>query len=85
MTYKYMFSVTGSGQFPVDMLRYDRCSPLTETDSAKIIASMEHGPDRREIAVTHFGTSAGWAPTYDRWRSFGWTVNMDTERRERFA
>jgi len=28
--------ITGSGDFPLDMLRYDRCCPYQETDSYTI-------------------------------------------------
>lgn len=40
--------VMGSGEFPIDMLRYDCCSPATEEDSNLIARSMHH--DRFAIA-----------------------------------
>lgn len=30
------FKVTGAGQFPIDMLRYDACWPATEADAGKL-------------------------------------------------
>lgn len=40
--------VMGSGEFPIDMLRYDCCSPATEEDSNLIARSLRH--DRFAIA-----------------------------------
>lgn len=69
----YTFTVIGDDLFPFDMLRYDRCTPKSESDSAAIrrttnprmVAS--HGSHR----VTLVGPKA---PTEPRWGSFGWAV-----------
>lgn len=62
----------GRGTFPIDMLRYDRCSPRTGQDSTKITHSVRYG-----------GNSGPWeielvterrSVTVDRWASFGWQV-----------
>lgn len=58
------FTVTGSGQFPMDMLRYDNCWPYTSEDAVNMT---EHG--RRSI---HLVTRYRGAPTAGRWASFAW-------------
>lgn len=66
------FTVVGWGEFPIDMLRYDGCFPLTEKDTA---AMAEQGT--REVTLNktlnrHHATN--WSPTAGRWESFGWVV-----------
>lgn len=61
------FSVTGDGQFPFDMLRYDSCWPAHPQDVS--LMSSRSGTLRR---VTLVGLHA---PTDGRWASFGWPVN----------
>jgi hypothetical protein len=65
----YTYEVSGTGSFPIDMLRYDRCSPAREADSAEIARSF-NGHRRTRVRVT--GTVK--PPTIARWKSFGWTV-----------
>jgi hypothetical protein len=66
------FTVEGSGNFPVDMLRYDICWPATEGDSHQV-ATPEGVSEasRTSRVVTLKGLKA---PTLARWRSFGWMV-----------
>lgn len=65
------FTVTGSGAFPMDMLRRDQAWP-SETDDALRI---EHA------ARTTFATPPvsvrliGLGLTPERWQSFGWNVS----------
>jgi len=68
--------VRGSGPFPVDMLRYDNCSPATEPDSSSIIMTFQ-GWDSWEICVKHInhrGMSNSF--TLGRWKSFGCSLEM---------
>lgn len=68
------FSVTGTFQFPVDMLRYDACFPADETQSA-YIESTRHAPALPVTVRLARYTRRDMAPvTPDRWKSFGWTV-----------
>jgi hypothetical protein len=60
------FDVVGSGYFPYDMLRYDRCWPAKESEAPKLNGRMKVN-DRIEMT----GYSE---PTVGRWQSFGWTV-----------
>ncbi len=68
--YELFLVVEGSGEFPVDMLRYDSCFPLEGQDASKL------GHDRREhrcVVLCRRGASADGA-TGARWASFGWRV-----------
>ncbi len=60
----FRMMVRGSGHFPFDMLRYDRCWPATTADA--IAVDMEDLPDR---IVTVEGTREF---SEARWLSFGW-------------
>ena len=60
-----------SGQFPVDMLRYDGCYPSAEQEMYAIC-----GRNREQATVhltrVHPGKDAHL--TDARWRSFGWRI-----------
>lgn len=58
------YEVTGFGDFPVDMLRYDGVYPASEKDSGIIINSHES----RTVEVEGRGC------TVRRWDSFLWRV-----------
>jgi hypothetical protein len=61
--------------FPIDMLRYDNCTPRTEQEANKIAASQRHElrDERPIIAVNHYYPTPGHPRiTAGRWRSFGW-------------
>jgi hypothetical protein len=68
--------VVGSGSFPMDMLRYDRCLPATEVDSNTILRSalesmIVSDNDSYKVEVYGYGIKG---PTVGRWESFGWRV-----------
>jgi hypothetical protein len=72
--------VRGSGQFPVDMLRYDSAVPLNfslephafhRTRSVPVIIPSFGFDDLIVCNVTKSRTDSGWTP--ERWRSFLWT------------
>jgi hypothetical protein len=56
--------VEGFGQFPIDMLRYDRAYPASEKDSGII---NETGVRTVQVIMDH-------EPTIQRWASFCWKV-----------
>jgi hypothetical protein len=58
------FGVTGTGQFPFDMLRYDLCWPSSEFDSRLLGASHQRTIILKGLKL----------PTAARWESFGWRV-----------
>ena len=62
------FAVRGEGRFPVEMLAFDRCCPMTEAD-ARLMAKTEH----RQLQMLARNLTPG-APNASRWRSFGWAV-----------
>lgn len=51
----------------LDMLRYDTCSPATETQAAR----MEAAEGRPGIFVLRMLAASDRLPTTERWRSFG--------------
>lgn len=69
----YEFAVMGKGIFPLDMLRYDQCFPMSGADVEK----MEDG-DYREIRTVRLCACShvNYQPTEGRWSSFGWPVVM---------
>lgn len=84
MPFKYAneFVVTGTGEFPIDMLRYDRCSPVSQLDASHVISSFNGNLDEdKELSVRLIrfteGKGKNYAdnPTVDRWKSFGWQVS----------
>jgi hypothetical protein len=69
--YFVRFTVEGSGIFPLDMLRYDRCYPRSENDAN----TAQDGRVRRQVELLAPNRAeAYWQPTAGRWESFGWKV-----------
>jgi hypothetical protein len=68
----WTFVVEGRGSFPIDMLRYDRCTPYEQED----VHWMEGTVQRSCKLVSHVAP-----PTKERWNSFGWSVDMVKEYR----
>ena len=66
--YRSVITVTGTGEFPIDMLRHDSCYPFSEADSHLITKS-----DRRAIVLVRCSVNDGPA-TVKRWESFGWAI-----------
>lgn len=70
----YNFYVAGKGSFPVDMLRYDGCYPVSSEDASKILI---HGTDDDYFQIRQVklrATLEHGRITPDRWASFGWHV-----------
>ncbi len=68
--YAHTFVVEGKFSFPLDMLRYDACWPMTGDDVAKMDPEDR---DRRAVTLCHIG-ARHWVPTTGRWSSFSWAV-----------
>jgi hypothetical protein len=73
--------VEGTGSFPIDMLRYDRCVPESESDAAEIARLIRYESDDKpkRIALLRFGANPYQIEgesrmEYGRWLSFGWRV-----------
>jgi hypothetical protein len=63
----YLYTVTGAGRFPLDMLRYDMSWP----DDQESVARMMSPPpgNRYEVNLRSIDI-----PKSDRWLSFGWKL-----------
>lgn len=71
----FEFTVQSYDEFPLDMLRYDRCWPKRESED---VISIKRSMDVRWRRL-HNGpfqvTLVGYKqPTAARWQSFGWIV-----------
>ncbi len=84
--YRQEFEVEGSGDFPFDMLRYDRCYPVREgTDTANLSAPRyvrDVLPFRR-IRLARYVMNKHQMPTFGRWESFTWRVVEDSIKTEK--
>ena len=66
-----LYTVTGTGPFPIDMLRYDCVHPATQGSADRVVAALD--PERTYLehrAVVVRGKHC----TAARWESFGWKV-----------
>jgi hypothetical protein len=71
----YRYSVTGTGHFPMDMLRYDAAWPSNTDDCFGITdAFNEREPGTRSKPRTVKLVSIR-KPTIGRWSSFLWSVS----------
>jgi hypothetical protein len=69
------FTVEGRGEFPLDMLRYDRCFPRTGEDADMMLRQPEHLRSTRCVTLVALARdNRFWQPTEGRWLSFGWSV-----------
>jgi len=70
------FTVEGSGEFPLDMLRSDRCWPAGADDAARIGAHYGMAdPDGVRARSVTLETAEKYAPNRQRWLSFRWRVS----------
>jgi len=72
--YDFQFDVAGTGTFPYDMLRLDRCWPVTPEYMTRIPGG---GGNTPRVVTLMCTANVGWQPTYERWRSFGWIVTSE--------
>jgi hypothetical protein len=68
------FTVEGSGEFPDDMLRYDRCYPAEQEDIFWM-----NGKGKRSVRMSMIAKYKNAKPTIARWNSFGWSVDLIKE------
>ena len=66
-TRQYKYKVQGRGDFPWDMLRYDRVYPISDP-----APSQHDGPEAWAAVRTVAVEGQGCTP--DRWASFLWSV-----------
>ncbi len=67
-THQFVYVVTGDGEFPFDMLRYDAAFPSGPIDADQMTA----GRQNRSVKLIGYRE-----PTLGRWASFGWSVSKD--------
>ena len=67
----YEYWVSGRGQFPLDMLRYDSAWPATPQDAAAL-DNYTGVRTIRSVKLLSFSE-----PTVDRWLSFCWSVGTE--------
>lgn len=84
-SYTFKFQVSGAYLFPLDMLRYERCTFDGESDARTAQRSIEHQgtPEQFTVALIKQGARADWYPTVGRWQSFGWQVHVNTMRSQK--
>ena len=76
---RYKFTVTpkhkdGALSFPMDMLRYDRCYPITSLSARDISMYGNVLPQTQDWFPVIELQSNDRYPTLERWESQGWTV-----------
>lgn len=79
LKYANEFIIRGIGELPLDMMRYDRATPLTQMDVS--IANNHESREVSEIKLVRFAQNKNDGPTVDRWKSFGWQVSDVTWRK----
>jgi hypothetical protein len=81
--YIHTATVTGSGSFPEDMLRYDCAYPDRQEDVNTIIMSKDRETREKgkgiNICTINNWPVPKWTP--DRWLSFGWKLEHKQTRR----
>lgn len=73
------YTVVGWGEFPIDMLRYDSAFPADAHAVAAIAQRLHQERPLAEKVEVRLGSPR--LPTFDRWRSFGWTVKVEVKIR----
>jgi len=84
LKYACEFTVTGMGRIPMDMLRYDRATPLSQRDaSAADNPAYTNEPVSVRLIRYTEGKGRNYADnsTVKRWNSFGWQVTDITWRK----
>jgi hypothetical protein len=73
---RYRYKVSGTGTFPIDMLRYDCAYPASsEAVSRMAVGRFDPAPEGRERRERRtVELQSHQLPTLDRWKSFGWLV-----------
>lgn len=85
--YRHTFTMMGKRPFPIDMLRYDRCTPKHEADSNAIERSHSRQGTDEVFTVTLVSDKPAkvWSPTTGRWRSMGYECTLtDSDNTEKY-
>ena len=69
------FAVEGSGDFPFELLRRERCWPASAEDAVSLGIRLADGdPDAARTRHITLETASSYSPNRARWRSRGWRV-----------
>lgn len=84
-TITFTMEATGLACMPLDMMRYDRVTPLMQKDVGELacvdVPREENDPPMQVDFIRHSHGDKNWKPNVDRWRSFGWRlVKVDPAR-----
>lgn len=74
MSWESTFTVEGATAFPLDMLRFDECWPVTPDDAALIEQTLRHENNGRVRIKLGSAKSTYYVPTARRWDSFLWKI-----------
>jgi len=77
---RYTYWVTGTREFPFDMLRYDSAWPADSQSASNLAwsyADLNVSRDRRSVRLHSYRE-----PTVDRWASFSWSVGEQAVQKE---
>ena len=70
------YTVSGVGDFPLDMLRHDGAYPADKESVAAIMAGLAWAAARKRSRETlTVRLVSHCVPTPERWRTYGWTVS----------
>lgn len=83
MKYHFKITVTGRGDFPLDMLRYSQCYPSAPIDVENIASGIGPGSiGKRAVTVCMDRVPYALAQNcIDRFKSFGWDGVVTFEER----
>lgn len=75
----HYITVRGRGEFPLEMLAYDCCYPLSKADLAKCLpryADAERAEDKDMLAPRDIslGCVRDHGPTTGKWESYNWFI-----------
>ena len=82
LKYRQTFTVEGSGWFPLDMLRYDCCFPLHESEIGRL-SNVEPMGEFRSVELQRYVEIKADQPTQGLWQSFGWSVKDGSVKTEK--
>lgn len=66
----YRYTVAGFGEFPIDMLRYDRAWPVSEVQSGNLYRTFNTPLNERASGTWLVDIEGLNPPTVARWESF---------------
>ena len=78
----YQIKTTGKGDFPLDMLRYSQCWPMTPLDVENIGMHMNDKHkylEKRSVTVGMIGGDVTAMHCIERFKSYNWNAEIISE------